>query len=196
MTTTNYFSKNEIDLYVNVVLNQASDVVDDYISYNISPCRYEFPIFFEKGSYYREFYADILIMNSDSKGVVLNALNIPGCMAYGIDKKNALINFLRAYFECEDFRHQNRINKMNQIYIDVKSYGLPTNDIKFEDLISDLENKDWKIEKKFNYNTILMNIGKSRKMTFTIPNWEIIPGMLHQMISRWLFAEDKSLLSK
>lgn len=187
-----YFTKEEIDRYVMFVEEQGNEVIQDAIDQSLPAYRYDFPIFFQKWEYYREFSVDIMFLfTSPQRGGILNAINIPGCMAYGKNKKEGLTNFLRAFFEVEDFRHLNKMYKMNQISFSMQSYIMPPGDIKYNELVNDLMSLGWTLEHKAHYNSILINKNSSKKLSITIPNWETIPELLHTLIRKWIMASDK-----
>lgn len=187
-----YFTKIEVDNMVDRVYENASEIIEELLTYDHPAYRFEFPLFFEKWDYFRELDIDIMIHTSSdiNSGVTFNAINIPGCMAFGRDKKEGLLNFFRAFFECEDFRHLNNMSKMNQISFKSKHWGLLSDYISYDKLISDLDIEGWRIGNCSHYNSILVHKETVRKLSFSIPNWPIIPGHLHNLIRHWINASD------
>lgn len=118
------------------------------------------------------------------------ARNIPGCMAHGGNREDAMVQFLRAFFECEDYRHLNKMYKMNQVSHYFTDWFAESGDIKYDSLIDKLDSKEWKVTHEAYYNSIVTFSPRKRKVTLTIPKIETIPSGLHLLISKLTYSSD------
>jgi hypothetical protein len=185
------FSKQTVDDYVEQFFEQAGEIIAEVVEEPLPVFRTEFPVFFDWNDHFDQYHIDLMILGPmhDNGGVTFNAIDIPGCCAYGENRRISMVQFLQAYVECASFRFFNKMKKTDQVSNPIKTYGIESGDIKYDKLVKDLHSMDWKVAEIAHYNTIITNI-KSKKVAITIPNIDIIPSALHSLIYRFVYSSD------
>lgn len=184
-----YYEKEQIDMLVEYLMESGAQFIEEAIAFEEPAYKFQMPAFFQKNEEIDQFNILLFFMGAhDMTGddVLIAADNVPGCCAFGKNKREAILNFFRSLFECEDYRYTNELNYTDEIEIRANTYGLPEDDITYTELIEDLCGNGWEIGLKAHYNTIVVPRNQNGiSVTLTIPNLKIIPSDIHLWINRW-----------
>jgi len=165
------YDKEQVDDLFDLVKYNLQNIIDQLTKNKIAPSIIEIPFVFINQNKYHDFTIEILPIEN-----TIECVNIPGCMAEGLNLQIAFDNLIRAIIQCADARARNGLWYLNRVY-PMKLFYPNMEEIYSEDLILNLINAGWDIQYKGPYHTVLLSEGS--KITYTVQNNSQISKSMH-----------------